>query len=68
MQKTLSQFIHPDQNGFQKKQNRNISYNIRLTFEVIDLVNHQNISGAILSLDIQKAFVSIDWLFVKGML
>ena len=66
MQKTLSQLIHPDQNGFQK--NRNISNNIRLTFDVIDYVNHPNIPGAILSLDIQKAFDSIDWLFVKGML
>ena len=66
MQKTLSQLIHPDQNGFQK--NRNISNNIRLTFDVIDSVNHRNIPGAILSLDIQKAFDSIDWLCVKGML
>ena len=66
MRKTLSQLIHPDQNGFQK--NRNISNNIRLTFDVIDYVNHRNIPGAILSLDIQKAFDSIDWLFVKGKL
>ena len=66
MQKTLSQLIHPDQNGFQK--NRNICNNIRLTFDVIDYVNHRNIPGAILSLDIQKAFDSIDWLFVKGVL
>ena len=66
MQKTLSQLIHPDQNGFQK--NRNINNNFRLTFDVIDYVNHRNIPGAILSLDIQKAFDSIDWLFVKGML
>ena len=66
MQKTLSRLIHPDQNGFQK--NRNISNNIRLTFDVIDYVNYRNIPGAILSLDIQKAFDSIDWLFVKGML
>ena len=50
------------------KKNRNISNNIRLTFDVIDYVNHRNIPGAILSLDIQKAFDSIDWLFVKGML
>ena len=66
MQKTLSQLIHPDQNGFQK--NRNISNNVWLTFDVIDYENHRNIPGAILSLDIQKAFDSIDWLFVKGML
>ena len=66
MQKTLSQHIHSDQNEFQK--NRNINNNIRLTFDVIDYVNHRNIPGAILSFDIQKAFDSIDWLFVKGML
>ena len=66
MQKTLSQLIQPDQNGFQK--NRNIGNNIRLTFDEIDYVNHRNIPGAILSLNIQKAFDSIDWLFVKGML
>ena len=65
MQKTLSQLIHPDQNGIQK--NKNISNDIRLTFDVIDYVNHRNISGAILSLDIQKAFDSINLLFVKGM-
>ena len=59
MQKTLSQFIHPDQNGFQKKKNRNISNSIRLTFEVIDLVNHQNISGAILSLAFRKHLIQL---------
>ena len=64
--KILSQLIHPDPNGFQK--NRNITNKIRLIFDVIDYVNRRNIPGAILSLDIQKAFDSIDWLFVKGML
>ena len=62
----MFQLVHPDQNGFQK--NRSITNSIWLTFDVIDYVNHRIIPGAILSLDIQKAFDSIDWLFVKGML
>ena len=57
MQKTLSQLIHPDQNGFQK--NSNISHNIRLTFDVIDYVNHRNIPGASYFLTFRKHLIQL---------
>ena len=57
----LKDLIHPDQNGFVK--GRYIGDNIRLLFNAIDFIDINDLSGAVLSLDIYKAFDSIKWDF-----
>ena len=54
--------IHPDQNGFIKS--RYIGDNIRLLFNVTDFIDINDLSGAVLSLAIYKAFDSIEWDFL----
>ena len=49
--------IHPDQSGFLK--GRNIGNNIRLIIDIIEYTELNHIPGAILLLDIQKAFDSV---------
>ena len=63
MRKYLPILIHPDQNDFLK--GRSIGNNVRLLFNIMDCANHQNIPGALLLLDIQKAFDSVDWVFIR---
>ena len=53
----IDDLIHPDQSGFVK--GRNIGDNIRLIMDVIDYTENNNISGAILLLDIEKAFDTV---------
>ena len=59
----LGELIHSDQSGFLK--GRNIGSNIRLIMDVIEYTEINDIPGAILLLDIQKAFDSVnhDFLF-----
>ena len=49
--------IHPDQSGFLK--GRNIGNNVRLIIDIIEYTESEQIPGAILLLDIQKAFDSV---------
>ena len=53
----IDDLIHPDQSEFVK--GRNIGDNIRLIMDVIDYTENNNISGAILLLDIEKAFDTV---------
>ena len=50
--------IHSDQSGFLK--GRNISSNVRLIFDIIEYTQTNEIPGALLLLDIEKAFDSVD--------
>ena len=54
----LTEIIHIDQSGFLK--GRNIAHNIRLIIDLIDYTNTHDIPGALLLLDIEKAFDSVE--------
>ena len=58
----LPKLIHYDQNGFIK--GRSIGDNIRLIFDIIDYANRKNVPGAVLSIDLYKAFDSLNWPFI----
>ena len=58
----LKDLTNPDQNGFIK--GRYIGDYIRLLFKAIDFVDINDLSGAVLSLDIYKAFDSVEWDFL----
>ena len=58
----LPKLIKNDQNGFIK--GRNIGDNIRLMLDVIDYANYKNGPGAVLSIDLCKAFDSLKWPFI----
>ena len=62
----LSHLIHPDQSGFLK--GRNIANNIRLIIDIIEYTESNQIPGAILLLDIQKAFDSVSHEFLLRVL
>ena len=57
LKKCLDILIHSDQSGFLK--GRNIGNNVRLITDIIEYAKLNNIPGAILLLDIQKAFDSV---------
>ena len=54
MKDFLNDLIHLDQSGFSK--GRNIGNNVRLLLDLIDYADCNNISGAVVLLDIEKAF------------
>ena len=57
----LNGLIEREQNGFMKA--RNIRDNIRLLFYIIDHPNHEKMPGAVLSVDLHKAFDSLKLIF-----
>ena len=62
LQPILGRIINHDQTAYLKK--RFIGQNVRLTYDVIDYANTENIPGAILFLDFRKAFDTIEWNFM----
>ena len=62
----IGKLIHTDQNGYIK--GRNIAYNIRLIQDVIDYFENDNTEGAILFLDFQKAFDTVNHEFLVTVL
>ena len=58
----LTKLIRDDQNGFIK--GRNVGDNIRLMFNVIDYAYNEDLSGAVFSVDLYKAFDSLQWPFI----
>ena len=62
LKKFISGLINPDQSGFIK--GRNIGSNIRLILDVIEYTEYNNIPGAIVLLDIEKAFDSVSHQFL----
>jgi len=61
MKNHLSNLIQPEQNDFIK--DRHIGDNICLLFDVIDLAEANDIPGSVLTVDIFKAFDSLNWNF-----
>ena len=62
----MTKLIVDDPNGFVK--GRNVADNIRLMFNVIDYANNEDLSGAVLSVDLYKAFDSLRWPFIFALL
>ena len=62
----LTKLIGDDQNGFIK--DRNVADNIRLMLIVIDYASNKDLSGAVLSVDLYKAFDSLRRPFIFAML
>ena len=62
LQKIIHKIVNPDQTGYIK--GRYIGHNIRLVQDLIDYVDESNESAAIISLDFQKAFDSIEKSFM----
>ena len=58
----MNDLIHPDQSGFLK--GRNIGNNVRLIFDIIEYTQTNEIPGAIVLLDIEKAFDSVNHNFL----
>ena len=62
----LPKLVNYNQSGFIR--GRNIGDNIRLMFDIIDYANRKKVPGAVLSIDLCKAFDSLKWSFIFEML
>ena len=62
LKKVLTHIINHDQKGFMT--GRYIGDNIRTLLDIIDIVEDENLSGVILSIDFEKAFDTISWQFL----
>lgn len=62
----LASLISEDQTGFIK--NRYIGSNIRLIYDIINHLTASNSPGLLLCLDFEKAFDSVDWIFLQKVL
>ena len=66
LQEILPTIISTEQNGFMK--NRDISYNIRRTFEVMEFTDRQKYPGLIMTIDFYKCFDTIEHEAIRGAL
>ena len=66
MQKVLDHLIHESQTGFMK--NRNISYNIRKTIDIMQFADEEDLQAVIISLDFEKAFYRVEMCALRGTL
>ena len=62
MQHILPKLISKDQSGYIK--NRHIGLNARLIHDIIENCENNNLPGAIVCLDFEKAFDSLNWNFI----
>lgn len=62
LQNVIGKIISNDQTGYIKK--RFIGCNARLVNDIITFMNEQNRPGALLFLDFEKAFDSVEWNFI----
>ena len=62
LHKVIDKIISDDQSGYIKK--RFIGTNIRLISDIIDYAENMNIGGAVIFLDFEKAFDSLEWVFM----
>ena len=63
LQTVIPCLINSDQTGYIKQ--RNMTTNIRLISEIIEVCEKQGLPGAIISLDFEKAFDSLNWNFMQ---
>ena len=66
IQKVLPQLVSEDQVGYIK--GRSGIYNARLIQDIIDYSNFNNIEGAVIFADFQKAFDTLEWNFIDASL
>ena len=66
LKKVTPKIISSDQTGF--LQGRYIGENIRLTLDMIEYINHNNLAGLLLFVDFEKAFDKLDWSFMFNVL
>ena len=66
MQKVISKLISENQSGYRKT--RYIGINARLIMDIIEKCEKSNTAGAILCLDYEKAFDSLNWNFMLASL
>ena len=64
LEKVLPLLVCPDQSGFVK--GRYMGQNIRLVNDILELPKLQGIPGILLQLDFQKAFDTIEWIFIQN--
>ena len=62
----LPKLIHSDQTGFVK--DRYIGQNIRLLSDLMEYTDVKKISGILLFIDFEKAFDSVEWIFIMNSL
>ncbi len=62
----MPELINPDQTGFIR--GRQTQDNIWRTLQIINHIQDSNLQAVLLSLDAEKAFDSVNWLFLKGIL
>ena len=62
----LPKLIHSDQTGFVK--DRYIGQNIRLLSDLMEYTDVKKISGILLFIDFEKAFNSVEWIFIMNSL
>ena len=63
IKRVLPNIIHSDQTGF--INDRCISENTRLLYDIIHYTEKINIPGLLLLIDFEKAFDSVSWPFIK---
>lgn len=66
LQKIISHYIHPDETGF--IPGRTMSDNIRKTLNLIRHCKQQQIQSLLLALDFEKAFDSVEFLYLQRLL
>lgn len=62
----MPELINSDQTGFIR--GRQTQDNTRWTLQIINHIHDSNLQSVLLSLDAEKAFDSVNWLFLKGIL
>ena len=62
----LPKLVNCNQSGF--ISGRNVSDNKQLMSDIIDYANRKKVPGAVLSIDLCKAFDSLKWSFIFEML
>ena len=66
LKKTLDHLIGPEQTAY--IEGRSICDNTRLTYDVIESLSHSESEGLMLSLDIEGAFNSLSWNWIRSTL
>ena len=66
LHKVIDRIISPEQVAYIK--NRYIGQNVRLLLDVMEYIKRENKEGVVLFLDFEKAFDSLNWMFIDSCL